>query len=91
MPKTYSLDLHKLNLKDDPNPQNTIFIKLDRFLTPLLPKQNIQIEIIVGRGHNSKTWIEGKPVLRYYTETYLMMLGLEPRYYPLYGKFMFSI
>jgi hypothetical protein len=88
MPKTYSLDLHKLGLKDEPNPQDVIYRKLDQFITPLLKKQDIQIEIIVGRGHNSRTFIDGMPVLRYYTYQYLNMLHLEPRYYPDYGKFM---
>lgn len=83
----YSLDLHQLNLKNELNPQNIIHLKIDSFLRPLLQKNNIKIEIIVGRGHNSRTTIGGVPKLRFYTKEYLDILAIRANYVEEEGKF----
>jgi hypothetical protein len=54
---------------------------LDRFLNPFLNSksgnQNRKIEIVVGRGLNSNTFIDGKNPLRFYTEMYLHKTGFD--------------
>ncbi|GAB4145979.1 MAG: hypothetical protein OHK0017_06190 [Patescibacteria group bacterium] len=52
---------------------------LDRFLRPYLQSKNFRgtAVILVGRGLNSQRYIQGKNPLRYYTEQYLLRLGLS--------------
>jgi hypothetical protein len=93
MAKIYSLDLHNLNLKVNANTRGLVHKRIDSFLLPHLTKPGTQCEIIVGRGHNSKTstFIKGMPVLRYYTMEYLAIIGIESQYKYLFGKFSFVI
>ena len=87
----YSLDLHQLNLKNELDPQGIIHLKIDNFLRPLLQKKNIKIEIIVGRGHNSRVNPRSStgtiPVLRFYTKEYLDILNIRSNYVEEQGKF----
>ncbi len=93
MAKIYTLDLHDLNLKGNANSRGLVHKKIDSFIHPHLTKPGTQLEIIVGRGHNSKTstFIKGMPVLRYYTMEYLAMVGINSEYKYLFGKFSFII
>ena len=52
---------------------------LDRFLRPHLYRDRAQLRIVVGKGINSNTRIDGVNPLRYYVETYLRRLGLPYR------------
>ncbi|MEM1312170.1 MAG: hypothetical protein AAGF07_01765 [Patescibacteria group bacterium] len=50
---------------------------LDKFMTPLLHQQNVEIVIIVGNGLHSNRFINGKNPLRVYVENYLVKLGVD--------------
>ncbi len=90
---TYTLDLHSIPLKGEINQREIIYKAIDNFLTPLLKKKNIQIEIIVGRGNNSNiySFIKGVPVTRYYTKEYLTLLNIKCKYSSSLGKFYFFL
>jgi hypothetical protein len=54
---------------------------LDEFLYPFLKsKKNSILRICVGKGLNSKRFIEGMHPLKYYTVRYLTRVGLKYRY-----------
>jgi|688.fasta_scaffold157733_3 hypothetical protein len=76
-----SLNLRGHRFQDLSNLENEIEIVLDRFLNPFLNSksgnQNRKIEIVVGRGLNSNTFIDGKNPLRFYTEMYLHKTGFD--------------
>ena len=52
---------------------------LDRFLRPHLYRERVILRIVVGKGINSSTYIQGTNPLRHYTERYLRRLGLAYR------------
>lgn len=52
---------------------------LDRFLRPHLYRDRVVLRIVVGKGVNSATYIQGRNPLRYYTEQYLRRLNLSYR------------
>ncbi|MGL4757873.1 MAG: hypothetical protein ACRCXZ_00925 [Patescibacteria group bacterium] len=89
----YTLDLHAIPLKGEINPKEIIFKYIDNFLTPLINKKNIQIDIIVGRGNNSNIYnfINGQPVTRYYTREYLKLINIKCKYSASSGKFSFYL
>lgn len=72
------LDLHNLSFSSWLEIEDKVHRKLDKFLYPLLQNNNANCtaQIIVGRGLNSKRFIEGKNPMRYYTENYLAQVGL---------------
>jgi hypothetical protein len=90
---TYTLDLHSIPLKGEINQREIIYKSIDSFMTPLLNKKNIQIEIIVGRGNNSNiySFIKGVPVTRYYTREYLKLMDIKCKYSSALGKFSFYL
>jgi Smr domain len=59
--------------------QQEVEVLLDRFLLPYMNKKNITLRIVVGKGINSNTNINGKNPLRFYTEQYLKSLGFNYR------------
>jgi hypothetical protein len=76
--KVYKLDLH--NFKPNGfSVQKDLEEILDRFFSPLMPLESCRIELIVGKGINSKRFINKKNPLRYYTEIYLQKLNLNFR------------
>jgi len=80
MPKksqSLSLDLHQVRFESS-NIQSELEIILDRFIYPHLQNgKTKKLQIIVGKGLNSKKFIKGKNCLRYYTEIYLQKLNLD--------------
>src|SRR4051812_12348154 len=79
-----TLDLHHLQFDSYLEIESKIFHTIDQFLYPILQKSRTaglpqQIKIIVGKGLNSTSQIEGKNPLRYYTEKYLFMLNIKFR------------
>lgn len=52
---------------------------IDNFVGRFLHQRNIMLRIIVGKGVNSKNFINGKNPLRYYTEQYLNSLNVPWR------------
>ncbi len=59
--------------------------RIDKFLTPFLNQSyngrtNFRVKIIVGKGLNSKTFIENKNPIKFFTEKYLNKLGLDWKY-----------
>lgn len=51
---------------------------IDAFITPhLIQNKGQKLCLIVGKGTNSKQFINGKNPLRYYTESYLQKLNLK--------------
>jgi hypothetical protein len=77
MPKRYKLDLHNFKPIDYGLLEIELEFKLDSFLRPLLNLKSCKIEIVVGKGLNSKRFINGKNPLRFYTEKYLQKLNLD--------------
>lgn len=59
------------------NLQHEIESTMDRRLAQFLyNKVETEITIIVGKGHNSDFFIEGKNPLRYYVENYLRKMNI---------------
>ena len=52
---------------------------LDRFLRLYLYRERVALRIVVGKGINSSSSIQGTNPLRYYTEQYLRRLDLPHR------------
>jgi hypothetical protein len=93
------VDLHQLSLKDQGNIEGYIFQFLDGKLYSFLQKTKPKTKqtlvilpvviIIVGRGLNSpkSTLKSGIPTLRFYTQKYLNLVGLEYVYKEELGSF----
>ncbi len=75
-PNEAILNLRQISFDNHLQSQGEIELVLDKFIAPLLQRQGISAKIIVGKGMNSSTFIDGKHPLRYYTECYLSKLGL---------------
>lgn len=74
-----TLDLHNLRPNPGENIQEAVARSLDNFMVKLLSQTQGEVCIIVGKGIGSKSLIEGKNPLRYYTENYLTQLGYKWR------------
>lgn len=74
-----TLNLRQHKFVDLSHLQSEIEVILDQFLAPCLNRSRFCVTIIVGKGANSKRFINGKNPLRYYTEQYLKKLGLPFR------------
>jgi hypothetical protein len=77
--KQTELNLRGIRFNDLSDLQNEVELILDKFLRPYLKSNNHnkRLTIVVGRGLNSSTFIDNKNPLRFYTENYLNMLGME--------------
>jgi hypothetical protein len=74
----HTLNLRSTKFYDLGNLQNEVEMILDKFLRAFLLSKHSKpiLFIIVGRGLNSKTFINDKHPLRFYTENYLDKVGL---------------
>ncbi len=70
------LDLHNFRASGWQFFENELFQKIDNFVYHSQQSGQKKVEIVVGRGINSKNQIEGKNPLRFYTEKYLQQAGL---------------
>lgn len=78
-----TLDLHHLNGKGNPVNEQDVWLALDRFIVKIKLENTrqiksglcVKINIIVGKGLQSKNLINGKNPLRYFTENYLNLCG----------------
>lgn len=59
--------------------QEDIEKTLDKIIYPLLRRTNYRVTIIVGKGNSSSSMIQGKNLIRYYTEIYLEKVGIDWR------------
>lgn len=75
MIKNNVLDLHHLKFRSSLGIQGEVEGVVDSFLHKMSRGNYKHVEIIVGKGINSKRLIEGKNPLRYYVETYLQKAG----------------
>ena len=81
------MDLHNLNGKGNSITENDIWIALDRFINNVKLQNSRQIKteipvkicIVVGKGLQSKNFINGKSILRFHTEKYLDKCGYSWR------------
>jgi len=81
------VDLHNLNGRGRPVDQNDVWTALDQFINKIKTKNAskiragiaVKITIIVGKGLQTKKFIEGKNPLRYYGEGYLNLCGYSWR------------
>lgn len=85
-----TLDLHFLSLEGEISPEIIISLAIDKFVRKYLYQNDLEIQIIVGRGINSnpKSFIENIPVLRYYTSIYLRKLQLSYTFFESKGVFI---
>lgn len=73
------LNLRNTQFQNSNHIQQEVEHLVDSFVRPFLQQRNMALRIIVGKGVNSKRFINGKNPLRYYTENYLNILGLNWR------------
>ena len=67
--------MHCIKIHVGDTVQDSVFKILDRFMTRHLLCKTADLTIIVGKGLGSRSVIEGKNPLRYYTEKYLEKVG----------------
>ncbi len=72
-----TLDLHHIRFLSGESPQEAVYRELDKFMTRWFLSRSADITIIVGKGLGSKKFINGKNMLRHYTEEYLTLAGCE--------------
>jgi hypothetical protein len=78
-----ALDLHHLNGIGKTITQEDVWLALDKFISKIKIQNNkkirygqhVKINIIVGKGLQSKNLINGKNPLRYFAENYLNLCG----------------
>ncbi|MEI6728403.1 MAG: Smr/MutS family protein [bacterium] len=82
-----SIDLHHLNGRGQPVGQNEVWLSLDQFISKIKTQNagkiksgiGVKIIVIVGKGLQTKKFIQGKNPLRFYAESYINACGYSWR------------